>query len=288
MTITPQVEWQSLLKVLEQERRGSIYVLGAVDRGKSTLCRYMRERLAPLVKVAYLDCDSGQSVIGPPTALGLALYSGSSPDPVSIHLRFAGSVSPQGCMLQFVCGARRLLDKAREEGARVCIIDSPGFVKGGIAREFQFQMIDLLQPDHLVAIQDSDEVEGILANFRQHPAMQIHRFSVSLRTVARTPEWRKAYRDRHFRKYFSQVEIHEIPLRGLGLHGRLPGLNDLLGWHNLLVAFCDWEGGVISLGIVERFDPDLRTLRVIAPPFDRKRLSAVQVGSFTLDMPLRT
>ena len=123
----------------------------------------------------------------------------SSPPPTGLpgraHLRFVGSTSPGGHFLQTLTGAKRLVEKAAELGADATIIDSPGLVFGAVGIEFQVQMIDLLRPTRLVALQHGRELEPLLANFARHPAITIHRIPVSPAAVTRTATERRRYRE---------------------------------------------------------------------------------------------
>ncbi|MDH7500916.1 MAG: Clp1/GlmU family protein, partial [candidate division NC10 bacterium] len=62
--------WQEL----NLDLRGLLMVVGKADVGKTTFARYLYERLSEHSrKVAYLDGDPGQSTLGPPCTLTLAL-----------------------------------------------------------------------------------------------------------------------------------------------------------------------------------------------------------------------
>jgi polynucleotide 5'-hydroxyl-kinase GRC3/NOL9 len=62
-------------KIDLREARGTLMVIGATDTGKSTFAQYLYRRLCadPGRRVAYLDGDPGQSRLGPPTTMTLAL-----------------------------------------------------------------------------------------------------------------------------------------------------------------------------------------------------------------------
>ncbi len=259
-----------------------MYVMGAPDRGKSTFCRYLVEKLAPTRPTAYLDCDTGQSTIGPPTTIGLAILAGPG-IARETHLRFTGSTSPRGHMLQVVAGTVRLLAKAMDRGAKTVVIDSSGYVLDEVAQEFQFLLVDLLQPDHLVVFQVSDELEGILANFRHNPRLTIHRVPVPEEVVVRLRGWRRTYRERQFREYFSGAIVQELSLDGIGIHGRLPSSFRSDAWEALLIALCDWEQEVVALGVVESLDLPNHAIRFSAPSFDRARVTSIHVGSMRIE-----
>lgn len=149
--------------------------MGATDTGKTTLCRYLLSRTSAHVRTGCVDCDTGQSWIGPPTTEGMTIHPGPS-KPV---LRFVGSTSPRGHLVQTLTGAKRLAEWALEDGARITLIDSPGLVHGRVGIEFQIQMIDLLRPERIIALQRGRELEGVLTNLARHPTIQTHRFPVS-------------------------------------------------------------------------------------------------------------
>jgi polynucleotide 5'-hydroxyl-kinase GRC3/NOL9 len=278
--IVPTPEWKLCTGSIES---GTIYLLGASDTGKSTFCRYLIARAASSGPVAYLDGDTGQSTIGPPTTAGLAIYDGDPDAPVAEHFRFVGDVSPRGHLLPEIVALKRLQEKARESHPRLTIIDSPGYVHGDVAREYQFHQIDLLQPDHLIALEEGDELEEILSLFRRHPAMRVHRFTVSPLVKKRSREWRQRYREDRFGRYFSGSVTRELSIRGVGFHGRVPGSFLQEDWQGLLIALCDPEQDVLALGLVNGIDPLNGSIRVFGPAFEQDRLSSVHVGSIRLD-----
>jgi len=275
--------WEELRDLLADRGTGVVYVLGPTDTGKSTLCRFLVGNLAGPEPAAYLDADTGQSTIGPPATIGLVFCAGKPVRLTRTFLRFVGSTSPQGHMLQHLVSTARLLDIAREQGVCPVIIDSPGWVGGPVAEEFQVRMIDLLRPDILVAIQKERELEGILANFRSRTGMTIRSIAPSPQVQVRSRAWRARYRQERFRTYFSGNILAEIPLSGTGFHGRIPDSFRDEDWKNLLIALCDPDMMVISLAIVEKLDLMGGVLHIRSPPVDLSRVASVQVGSILLE-----
>jgi hypothetical protein len=75
-------------KIVLREAHGLLMVIGATDTGKSTFAQYLYRRLGaePGRRVAYLDGDPGQSRLGPPTTMTLALGKPlASPHPWEVH-----------------------------------------------------------------------------------------------------------------------------------------------------------------------------------------------------------
>ena len=145
-------------------------------------------------------------------------------------------------------------------------------------------MIDLLRPDHIVALQRGRELEGVLANFARHPTIQTHRFPVSPAVVPRTAAERRRYREERFTAYFAGAQVQEIALREPGLQGRVPDPENRSGVAGRLVSLNDPENFVVVLGIVSEFDTKGRTLTVFAPPFDTTSVASVRFGSVSLDL----
>jgi polynucleotide 5'-hydroxyl-kinase GRC3/NOL9 len=281
--IRVQDEWHPLGAILQAEG-GTVYVLGMTDRGKSTFCRHLVDVVAGRESAGYLDLDCGQSTIGPPTTLGLGVFWEGGALPVAVHLRFAGSTSPRGHFIQVLAGAVALRRRADDEALPATVIDSPGYVLGAPAAEFHTQLIDTLRPDHLVAFQQGVELESILATFRRRPGLSIHRYAVPPAVRVRSRIERQRYREAQFRDYFAGALRHEIPYRGLGVHGTLPNTRDPGAWRNRLVALCDAEQMVICLAIVSEVDFVRRVFHLQAPPLDPSAVAAVHVGSLQLEL----
>jgi len=277
-------EWEAVLRALRDRGSGMVYVVGAADRGKTTFCRWLTARLANVALAGFLDCDIGQSTLGPPATVGLALYKDSVDCPRATFLRFVGAVTPSGHMVQELVGALRLKERAREEGASFLVVDSPGWVVEPAAQEFHVRMIDLLQPDLVVGFERGPELEGILVNFRRHPRIQIIECAAPPQVVERKRDWRRLYRFQRFSEYFANAVPHARFLSGLGVHGRMPESFREDSWRDLLIALCDAEMMVVALGLVDRLDLVSGTLAFRAPPHDAHRVATVHVGSIQVDL----
>ncbi len=272
-------EWKEILTELERNSWLSVYVLGGIDSGKTTFCRFLVDQLSRQFSVAYVDCDPGQSVIGPPTTVGLLPFPADSEHPALPLLRFVGSTSPRGHMLQILSSVKRLAERGWAAGRKL-IFDSSGFVLGSVPQEFQFQIIDLLQPNYIVPIQKKDELEQLLANF---PLPKIRRLRVSPAVSKRTPEERRHYRTRAFQKYFQEVALHRMNFRSLGLHGLIPSHPGPSRGENLLIGLCDPENFLVSLGILRSLDWVHKRISFYAPAFDPSKIASIHFGSLYLD-----
>lgn len=274
--------WEELACVVSDARgERMVYVVGAGNRGKTTFCRSLARRLSSRTRVAYIDCDPGQSSIGPPTTIGMQGMSGPrEPDGVPTRY-FIGSTSPRGHLLHCLSGTKKLVEKARKLGFEILVLDSSGFALPDAAREFQFHVIDLLQPGFLVAIQHEYELEGLLAGFAGHPGISILRMPVSPEVRTRGMIQRREYRQRMFGAYFKGARLQKVSMEGRGIHGVIPAPGGHGVHEGLLAAVCDRDGFVLSLGIVESCDSRQQALSLLAPPFDHEAAVSIRFGSLS-------
>jgi len=273
-------KWQEILSRLEENtEKQLIYVIGGIDSGKTTLCRFLAERLSVKYKTAYINCDPGQSVIGPPASLGMAVCHGKWGIQA---LRFIGSTSFRGHMLQILCGSGRLRDKAVDWGARKIIVDSSGFVYSPPGMAFQFETIDLLQPDVILGIEESSDLNGLIRNFRTK-GRAYYSLPIHPNVIKRSPAERRAYRESKFREYFRNSRLMAISFRELGLHRVIPEKNENY-LQGQLIALSDHEHLVITLGILDRIDMDRTMVWFYAPPFEKKSAVTLHFGALRLDL----
>jgi len=280
--IRVEQSWRELLALLENDPSWQIvFVLGPTDSGKTTLCRFLGQQLSQHWATARVDCDPGQSVFGPPASLSVAWepWDGSS----LLALRFVGSTSPSRHLLQTLTGVKRLSERAFEEGAQKVVFDSCGYMDTGAGREFHFQTLDLVEPDHLVALQRGNEMESLLANFTRRARPRLHRLATSTAAMGRSPVQRQFYRRQKFDRYFKDASPQMLPLDGMGFHGMVPPLGAPGSHRHLLIALCDRRGFVVVLGIIEELDLVGGCLRLYSPPFESSQIASVQFGSIRLD-----
>jgi polynucleotide 5'-hydroxyl-kinase GRC3/NOL9 len=280
-------EWVDLVEAIHR-KKGNALILGAPDTGKSTLAHFLVTRLCGMGNtVALVDGDIGQSVLGPPTTIGFAVFE-SAPrhleDAQAIASYFVGSTSPRGHMLEMLVGTKRIVDRATQLGPEVLIIDTTGFVAGEVAWELKFQKVDLLRPAHLIGLQRRREIEGLLRPHQFRPDMAIHRLRTPEEVRMKSPQQRRSNRSRKFAAYFQEVRLYQESLngirvvspfrvryRGKGLEGVLIGLND--------------EGNFnLGLGILENVDVHGGAISFVAPELDPARIRVIRIGSTVVDL----
>lgn len=252
-------KWLELLHKLEAPRQyETVYAVGGNDSGKTTLCRFLDERLRANFVTASINCDPGQASIGPPACLGMTVSEGDS---TTMMLRFVGATSPFGHMTSILSGSRRLVDEAAGRRAQKIAVDSSGFDHSPAGLSFQFETIDLLQPTTVVGIarneDERESLDGLMRNFKK-AGMAYFPLTVHPAGIKRSAEERKAFRESRFSRYFKDARIRTIDFRTLGLHGRLP--ENGIGIAGRLIALSDSRQLVVTLGIAQH--------SLVAPPSD--------------------
>ncbi len=191
------------------EAGGTVMILGGPDSGKSTLSRYLVSRACEAgAPAALMDLDLGQSHVGPPAALGLALFPPRLPgdDPLFPEgLYFVGQTSPVGAVLEVAVGARVLADQARAAGATHVVVNTSGLVAGGVAARLKRAEVELLRPRLLLALEREAELGPLLPALGA--ALEVVRLPVSDRAVGRSMEARRLYRETRFAAYFRPAKL---------------------------------------------------------------------------------
>ena len=264
------------------ELSGTMMIVGPSDVGKSTFSRYLFKRLCTIYpRVAYLDGDPGQSTLGPPGTMTLAMANNGDdtfPPQGRRWRKFVGSVSPVGNMLAMLTCAARLLEAAREAQAQAVIYDTTGLVepaRGGI--HLKLAKIDLLRPAVLFALQRKEELKTLLLPLRRRRHMRVLEFSPSSAAQRRDTPVRKAHRAAQFAQYFTHssqlrvtwTQFAVLPAPRFNLHR--------------LVALEDEDGFTIGLGIVAQIDRFYRQVIVHTPVDTLNGVEVIRLGDLLVD-----
>jgi polynucleotide 5'-hydroxyl-kinase GRC3/NOL9 len=289
MEIIAPEEWHALLDVLEKER-GIAIILGATDTGKSSLAKFLIFNLCQRgLKVALVDADIGQSFLGPPTTIGLAVFK-SDPDWEVVlsppEIFFVGSTTPEGHFPIHLKGVKKMVDKAPSYGAEVIIVDTTGFILGEAGIELKRKKIDLLSPRFLIALQKSDEIEHVLNLYQENPLYKIIRLPLSDQAKPKSLEERRINRTNKFQEYFKHAIIQESPIENIQIEGEVLDPNgDVLpiDWalkiSGLLVGLKDSNDETLALGLIKNYFEKKKILKVFTPVRDIQGMKTIQLSS---------
>ena len=261
---------------------GTLLVVGPTDGGKTTFSRSLFKRLSTIFpRVAYLDGDPGQSTLGPPGTMTLALAEtgdDSFPPKGRMWRGFVGSVSPTGHMLHMLtCGAR-LIGAAREASVQVVVYDTTGLIdpaKGGL--HLKLAKIDLLRPAVLFAIQRDQELKSLLLPLRRSRRITVVELPRSPAVQQRDLEARKGHRAAQFAHYFTDATELRVSWARFAVFPA-PRFS-----RHQLVALEDAHGFTIGLGIVEQTDRINRQIVLNTPVASTHGVDAIRLGNLAVD-----
>ena len=215
-------DWLEIANKILKDR-GTVLVLGATDTGKSICTLLFANFWAKHGrKVGIVDVDMGQSDLGPPTTMGMVLIdrpTKSLKEFSTDSLYFIGSTSPLNYFLPTICGTKKLIDEGKKKGVEIIIVDTTGLVKGNPGRTLKENMIDIISPSHIIALQRRDELEHILKNINLTDRIVIHRLSPCTEVKRKTYFQRREAREEKFREYFKQSSSLKINLSNLNIKG---------------------------------------------------------------------
>lgn len=232
---------------------GIAIVVGAANSGKTTWLGEATRRLSRRgrLPLAIADADIGQSTIGPPTTVALALVRNvvDGQHPVAslptAALRFIGSTTPLGHLLPLLVGTSCLAQKAGEADAITTLVDTTGLVDGA-GFQMKLRKIELLAPRHVVALQRKEELEPLLSVIRHRSGLRVHRLEVPGSTRLRGLAERASYRAQRFAEYFHDATVLELDPKqvsvlrgtGLGVRSSLAESSPLVAAHMLREPEC--------------------------------------------------
>jgi len=292
MEISAPKEWFGLLDVLEEEKGISI-LLGATDTGKSTLATFLISHLCQRgLKIGLVDTDIGQSSLGPPATISLALFK-SHPDWDIIlsqpEIFFVGSTTPEGHFPIHLKGVKRMMDRVASYGPDVILVDTTGFVSGDAGRELKRRKINLVSPRLILALQKDDEIEPILEQYKENALYKIYRVPLSEQVRSRSMEDRRINRTNKFRDYFRYSVIQELAIEEVKIEGEVldpDGAPLPLDWslrtNGLLIGLKDGNDEILALGLVRNYIEEKKVVRVFTPLREMERVRALQLSSLRL------
>ena len=243
----PAESWR---RPLARLARGTLLVVGAAGTGKSSLASWLVGQLQrALGRTALVSVDPGQSTIGAPTCLGLAL---TDPWEAPAASWFVGDTSLRGQLLPTVVGAAKLVARAREAGAQAVVVDAPGMVHDGAARALLHHLAAAVDADQVVALERRDELAEVRAVLASG-SRRVLRFAASPLARDRSPEARRRYRETRFAAHFATASTLELPRSLVFDADWAPAAGEPAA--GTVCGLLDAQGFCLALGAVEPGEP---------------------------------
>lgn len=267
------------------ESPGVVYLLGGIDTGKTTFGMELARRATSAgIRAAIVDADSVQSLIGPPTTIGLKQITDQAALTPEVlfqadALGFVGSLVPKGHLLPLVTGAAKLVGRAKAEGAQMVIIDTTSLVSGIYGQSLQYFMMDLIHPDHVVAFERGGELEPVVGIAQRFTPAEVLEVEVDERVTSRTVDERITFREEQFARYFS-AGTSRWRVKPTVFMPTLPPDFDLALLGELVVGMEDGLGGCVGIGVLE-YDASEDILRMISPVTEG--VKGLRIGSVRID-----
>ena len=305
--------WENAAGRILSNRWRKVLVIGGIDRGKSTFCRYLSEViLISGHEVSFVDADVGQKDVGPPSTITLSypnlLNEFENIEPAAFY--FVGSVTPEGHLLPMVVGTKKMVEISRTP---FVIINTTGLIHhtGRILKGYK---IELIRPDVIVAIEKSNELKSITNQYRNH---RIIRIEPSGRAVRKDIEERRKRRETAFANYFedhNEVDLDieqllfqrsllfsgkrierensvysEITSEGvISVIDKPPEFsgyqkNLVVGFEkNLLCGLGNWRNHCIGLGIIKEIDFARQKIHLVTP-VEKEKIKLIQPGDIYIE-----
>jgi len=261
-----------------EQLTGTIIVIGPADSGKSTLVQWLVKRLCQTHPcVGWLDGDIGQTTLGVPTTMNIALFEGAKDQlPRLLATFFVGSTSPRGHMGRLLDGLHRLQKLALATNAAAVVVDTTGMIDehsgGDILKK---KKIELLQPSTIIALQREQELEHIIVPLKTEQRFNIYAFNPSEAVVRRSHEKRARRRRIRFHRYFQYAIQHQIQ------HDALPVYGQTRPAKMSLMAFQDKMGFALALGVVLSISSE--SMEILTPLSDLSNVASLCFGALRLD-----
>lgn len=257
---------------------GTIIVIGSTDSGKSTLVQWLCKRLCQTHPcVGWLDGDIGQTTLGVPTTMNLAIVDGGKDQlPRLLATFFVGSTSPRGHTGRLLDGLNSLQKLALATNAAAVVVDTTGMIDensgGDILKK---KKIELLEPSTIIAIQREQELEHIIVPLKMEQRFNIYAFNPADAVVRRSHEKRARRRRIRFHRYFQYAMQHQIRRDDLPVYGQ--ARSEKMS----LMAFQDKMGFALALGVVLSISSE--SMKILTPLQDLSNVASLFFGALRLN-----
>jgi polynucleotide 5'-hydroxyl-kinase GRC3/NOL9 len=269
---------------------GIVLLLGGIETGKTSFgIELARRAVAAGITTAIVDADIVQSTVGPPTTVGLRLCSDVTDFSIdglrpADGLAFVGALAPKGHLLPLVVGTAKLVQRAREAGCRMVIVDTTSLVSGMYGQTLKFYKMELVQPDIVLAFERGGELEPIIGHAQRFTPAEVIEVEAQWPDAMRSAEDRITFREQQFAAYFASG-VSRWRVKPTVFMPTLPPEFDLALLEGLVVGMDDGKGACVGIGVLE-YDATEDILRMVSPVTEGVR--GLRLGSLRIDISGRS
>ncbi|MEM3028220.1 MAG: Clp1/GlmU family protein [Candidatus Bathyarchaeia archaeon] len=203
-----------------------VIIFGATDSGKTTLSTLIANKaIKNGLKTAVVDGDLGQSDIGPPTTLSMALLKrpivdlfNAKPDKVI----FIGAPSPSGREEEVIKGLALLQKEALRLGAQRIVVNTDGWMEGKGAEAYKLSLARRLEPDLVLFLKSEGYVSDLPQRLLEE-GIKVRILDSPRGIVRRSREVRRELRELGYRKELRDLVFRTIPLSWLKMEDLILG-----------------------------------------------------------------
>jgi polynucleotide 5'-hydroxyl-kinase GRC3/NOL9 len=201
-------------------------IFGATDSGKTTLCTLIANKaIKKGFRTAVIDGDLGQSDIGPPTTISMALLRRPIADLFNAKpekIIFIGATSPSGREEEVVEGLFRLQQEALRFGVQRIIFNTDGWVEGKGAEAYKLSLSRRLALDLVLFLRS----EGFISDLPERlleAGIKVRVLNSPAGIMGRSREVRRELRELGYRKELRDLVFRKIPLSWLKMENLILG-----------------------------------------------------------------
>jgi len=219
---TPRSWRRTVTSIISEKKKTTVLILGGVDSGKSSFSIYLiNSALKADLRAALIDCDLGQTDLGPPGTIGLCFIQNPVTDLFKIFPDdsiFIGVTSPNGVINDVLNAAAKLKEEALARDVDLLVINTDGWIDGDDAISYKARLVDTVNPECIVAIQSSEELDPLLSKINERRIITIDQPNHIKR---RDRDTRRLLREFSYKKHLRGSRIRVFPFSWVRIEGYL-------------------------------------------------------------------
>ncbi len=274
------------LEILFQKDIKKIIFIGDIDTGKTTLLREIARKfiLYSSIPVSLIDCDVGQSFIGPPTTISFIRVKNYVYQffPFPERFYFTGIISPTSNIISFLTGIEKISYFCNRENFGKILIDTTGYIKDKIAKEIKIAKIEIFSPDLVLLLEKNNEL-SFMRDFLKYSNIRFLTIKIPEKFPFKTLTERSENREKRFKKYFLNTEKIKININNISIKNINFDEEILTNMQGLLLSLRDKNLNDRVLGIISKREGDF--LEIICPKGKINfEIKGISISSFKVEI----